>query len=337
MCGVAGFFVGCEFASICAAERPACAMFKPSDLVASWYDVATVRRMPRRCLNEDDIKSSLFPVELAPAAQHPLVTALDAEQVLGLLNNHLFRYLDFTAKLEMVVVNDVVKDLVFGHTPFHLSDDAILCAHQIYVDEAYHALFSVDLLHQAKKLLGIDPILPQKPAFLVVLNDLLSRANSEHHRRLIRLFFVIVSETLITSSLTDVRRSRETTDAVRRSIGDHAVDEARHQVFFAELLIAIWPELNDADRRFCLRLIPDLIFAFVRPDLAAIRSELIGHGLSAAQSEIVLHDVYGEETIRAYARDCSAYLMKTIQPLDEFAASDVAAEFCASGLHPRLQ
>jgi len=332
MCGVTGFFVGCAFASICKSGQSACALLSPSELVATWYTTSAARRSPRRVLKAEDVEAPLFPAELAPVLSHPAIAALDAGQRRAIQNNHLFRYLDFTAKLEMVVVNDVLKDLVFGHFPFDLTPEAILCAHQIYVDEAYHALFSVDLLQQASAELEITPVLPVAPRFLHVLRAHLAKAEDEKARRLIRLFFVIVSETLITTSLSHIRQDAALPQAVRAQVSDHARDEARHQRFFATLLAAVWPHLNQADRLFCLSHVPDFVLAFVAPDRSAIVAEIVNAGVSRDDAEGIVAETYTDAVVAAYAKRCSAFLRQAVGAFDEAQAPVVVDRFSAAGL-----
>ncbi|MDA4845231.1 diiron oxygenase [Hoeflea poritis] len=315
MCGVTGFFAGCELAELCQGGRGACSLIDGPDALFDWHRRAAVRNAPRYMLNEDDIGDHLFPQKLAPVLKHPRVRQLDGEHICGLLNNHLFRYLDFTAKLEMAVVNDVVKDIAFGHMPMPLDDLAILAAHKIYVDEAFHALMSVDLLQQAQQLLQVEAILPKAPRFLRELRGHLSAAKSEEERRLIRLFFVIVSETLITNSLTDIRQDRNLPVAVRKTLAQHAKDEAAHQKFFLGLLRGLWPVLRPSDQAFCLLLIPRFVHAFVAPDYQAMASELHAFGLSLDDAQIVIRETYEAKVIDQFAQTCSSDLVLLIEEL----------------------
>lgn len=334
MCGVAGFFVGCEFASICNAGRPACALIDTERLIQSWYQSATVRRSPRRLLAGTE--KALFPEELAPVLRHGLVQALDQEQITGIQNNHLFRYLDFTAKLEIVVVNDVVKDISFNQLPVAFDRNSRHFAHQVYVDEAYHALFSIDLLNQASDLTGMVPVLPEAPRFLNVLRQHLEDSSSERERRLKKLFFVIVSETLITSSLTDLRRDGSLPKAVRSSISDHAIDEVRHQTFFAEIFAKVIGQLTPEDRIYCLKLIPDFVMAFVSPDTAAIEAELQAFGLDPKEASAVVSETYTPDVVSTYARSCSEFLFGEIKTLDEFDTANVQDAFGHHGVFQDL-
>lgn len=316
MCGVTGFFVGCELAELCRGTRGACSLIDGPDALFEWHRRAAVRHAPRNMLNEDDVGRHLFPHKLAPVLKHALVRKLDGERTFALLNNHLFRYLDFTAKLEMAVVNDVVKDIALNHMPVPLDEQTVLAAHKIYVDEAFHALMSVDLLQQAQRLLQVDAVLPKAPRFLRELRGHLRAARSEEERRLIRLFFVIVSETLITSSLTEIRQDGTLPIAVRKTLAQHAKDEAAHQRFFMGLLRGLWPALTPSDQAFCLWLIPQFVHAFVTPDYEAITAELRAFGLPPDDAQIVIQETYGAEVIDQFAQNCSGDLALLVDELN---------------------
>lgn len=331
MCGVSGFFVGCEMAEFCRGGRAACRLLDDPDALHDWHRRATVRNAPRNILNEEDVDGHLFPRKLAPVLQHPIIQKLDGERICALLNNHLFRYLDFTAKLELAVVNDVMKDIAFGHMPVKFDQDTILAAHKIYVDEAYHALISVDLLHQSQSLLQVQAILPRAPRFLCELRRQLDAADGEDEKRLMRLFFVIVSETLITNSLTDIRQDGSLPDAVRKTLAQHARDEATHQRFFLGLLRGLWPMLSAADRAFVLSCVPRFIHAFVTPDYQAMTAELQMVGVSPDDAHIVLQETYAGDVIGDFALACSHDLAVQLDVLADGRGDDSWQHFRQTG------
>lgn len=332
MCGTWGFFVGCEMAGECLKGKSACSLISNQNAMRDWYGKARVRHSKQHILNEDDINGHIFPVALAPVTNHSLVQALDGERVMGILNNHLFRYLDFTIKLEMAVVNDVVRDMAFKHLPILPDADMVLDAHKIYTDEAFHAQFSAELMHQAQSLLKVDPVLPEAPQFLHELQRSVFEAGDERQKRLRKLFFVIVSETLITSSLTDIRQDSGVPVVIREAITDHALDEARHHAFFSGFLVSIWDQLSRDDRLMCLTLIPEFVLAFVEPDRAAISKELHTFGLSLSDAEIVIEETYPKSVVEAYARNCASSLMSVLKLLPEFKEAVVQDAFVRFGL-----
>lgn len=332
MCGVAGFFVGCDITKGCAISGEPCSLVKNSRVLQDWHEKASVRRSPRRVLYEEDVQRHMFPRHLAPVAAHPVVEKQGAEIIDRLLTNHLFRYLDFTYKLEMIVVNEVVKDIALNQAVFASSDELRLDAMKIYCDEAYHALFSYDLLVQIKELSQCEPILPKMPRFLRELNKMIREVDTEAEANLIKLIFVIVSETLITSSLTQIGKEEALPDGVRKTILDHATDEARHHVFFSSLLFSIWPKLGQRERQYILQKVPKCIFAFIEPDREAIIKELEGIGLSKDNAVGVVSETYTEKKVVQYARQSAAKTLRYVSQLDGYQDNSVREAFEEVGL-----
>lgn len=317
MCGIAGFFAGCEM-SRCYSLPEVCKLSRHSGSLENWYQRAGVRRAPRRILDEDDLKLHLFPEKLAPLTWHPLVRSRDAEIISDILTNHLYRYLDFTYHLEILVVNDVSKDIALGHTAFNPSPGIRRDALKIYCDEGYHALFSYDLFLQVQALSERSPVLPEVPSFLNCLHDMLRSCTSEFERRLMTLFFVIVSETLITSSLLQVRKDHTIPAAVRDMVTDHAGDEANHHAFYIGLMFSIWTVFDCNTRLQILSWIPQFIYAFIRPDKQAIVKELCSVGFSIHEVEIIFEETYPQHMISSYARETASALLNYLHELEEF-------------------
>jgi len=338
MCGVAGFFVGCSVSDTCPLGKDACKLVKNANAMRNWYEQSTVRRAPRRILNEDDLKGHLYPMALAPVTQHPLVTKLDGEQVDKILTNHLYRYLDFTVKLEVSVVNDVVRDIALDAAPFKPEKSMMVDALKIYTDEGYHALFSLDLANQIEDLTEQEPILPRAPRFMTVMNELLDQADDAVERSLYSLWFVIVSEMLITGSLKGHGADDQMPGAVRDTLKDHMRDEARHHAFFSGLLLTIWPKMTHKQRVECLSRISDFILAFVHPDTDAIETELTVIGMSPDDAKQAVAETYTRETVASYARDSARALLSLVANFEEFHDPKVQDRFQANlGLPPEPQ
>src|SRR6266852_3759766 len=98
---------------------------------------------------------------------------------------------------------------------------------KIYVDEGGHAEMSHTLIVAVEESTGLKKIKKQRPAFLDILDALVEREEPEFHA-LIKLFFVIISETLITGTLIKLPKDDTVQAAVRGVARDHASDEGRH-------------------------------------------------------------------------------------------------------------
>lgn len=337
MCGTAGMFVGCAAVSFCprALLAPKPAPVPEGDEYrspfGSWYERSSVRVAPRRVLGDGDGARHFFSPDMVPVARHPLVERMPPAVFREVLLQHLYRYLDFTAKLEYLVVNRTVAGIAHGSVGVELPEEMRFDALKIYCDEAYHALFSADLARQARDLSGVAPVLPAEPFFLRRLREI-QEGSPPEFRPLVELVFVIVSETLISATLADVPVDETVVPAVREVIRDHAVDEGRHHAYFAAFLRILWGQLDERARDFTARVAPSLIDAFLRPDFDAVRAELRGYGLDADEAEQVVAEVYPDEVVREFFRTTAQQTVRYFHALGVLGRPGVAEEFARLGL-----
>ncbi|MYX95546.1 hypothetical protein GT045_12185 [Streptomyces sp. SID486] len=300
----------------------------------SWYERSSVRSAPRRLLDAGDVDGTapwLFPPDLVPVTRHPLVRDLPGRQFEDVLIQHLYRYLDFTAKLEYLVVNRTVLGIAHGSVGVPVPEEMRLDAYKMYCDEAYHALFSADLAAQVHRVTGTPARLPEEPFFLRRLTGLLAGLPAAD-RPLAELLFVIVSETLISASLAEVPQRGSVAPAVTGTIRDHAVDEGRHHAYFAHFLQRLWARLGPAERRTAGTLVPSLMDAFLRPDLDALREELAGYDLKRDEVEQIVAEVYTPEVLSEHARATSQQTRRYFRELGAFETGAAQDELAAYGL-----
>lgn len=238
-----------------------------------WDTRAWVRSKPRRA-GEFEQGKVYFSPDLCPALAHPEVPKAVHDR---LLVHHLYLYLEFTVRLETGPVNDVCLLLrepdFLPWLPSGMRDDAL----RIYTDEAGHAEMSHTLMAGVRAETGVDPV-PHEPWFLGELAAL-TEADKELDPALARLFFVIVSETLITASLNRLPRDDRVQTRVRELAADHAADEGRHYAYFRQVFEYLWPRLPVAQRRRVGVLLPRMMLAFLAPDERALAAVLADCGI----------------------------------------------------------
>jgi hypothetical protein len=299
----------------------------------NWDTRAGVRAAPRRVVAAADAALRFFSPDLVPVARHPLVRALPGPVFDTLLVQHLYRYLDFTAKLEYLVVNRTVIGIAHGSVDVPVPESMRFDALKMYCDEAYHALAAVDLRRQVEQVTGAAARVPHEPYFLRRLQQILAELPAEQ-RGLAELMFVIISETLISASLAEIPDSDDLVPAVRESIRDHALDEGRHHAYFAVFLRHLWGALDPARRRLAGRLAPRLMDAFLHPDLESMRTELVGHGMSKDLAEQVLGEVYTPAVLSRQMRATSRLTRRYLDELGAFDDPQAAAELHTYGYAP---
>jgi P-aminobenzoate N-oxygenase AurF len=347
MCGTIGMFIGCQAVMFCprgqllgSSESGAGTPASSSDTAAedagyrsplgTWHDRAAVRANPRRRISADAGNLLFFSPDLVPVAAHPLVRALPEHVFRQILIQHLYRYLDFTAKLESIVVNRAVLSMALGTVGVRLPPEMRLDAYKIYCDEAYHTLMCADLAWQARVVTGVDPRLPREPFFLRRLAEIQEGIPAEF-RALVELLFVIVSETLISATLAEVPDSADVVGAVRETVSDHAGDEGRHHAYFAIFLKLLWAQLTPAERDHAGAWVPRLADAFLRPDVAAVRDELADHKMRPGDIEIVLAEVFPADVMATHRSHIARHTLRYFAELDAFGTAQSQQELADHG------
>ncbi|MET9889177.1 diiron oxygenase [Streptomyces sp. NPDC006465] len=358
MCGTVGLFMGCTAVSLCpkqalmagreetagpgtdpeGAEGPAGSLVAPDDPYVSpfrnWYERSTVRAGKRRELTPLEPEQHFFAPELVPLASHPLVQGLREDRpelYQEVLVRHLYRYLDFTAKLEHLVVNRTVLGIAHGTVGIELPDAMRLDAFKIYCDEAYHALFSADLAGQVRETTGVRCELPPVPYFMARLERFLEETPQDL-RALTEILFVIVSETLISAQLSEMSNDPTVVPAVRETVRDHALDEGKHHAYFAVFLRHLWGQLPPTTRRRAALQVPRLIRIFIDPDVDSMESEIRGYGISRDGAKQIVGELFPDAAVDGYARGVAQQTVRHFASVGALNDAQVREEFAAYGL-----
>jgi hypothetical protein len=298
----------------------------------TWDARASVRTKPRRILDEHRDGRLFFPVELVPALAHPAVAAVaDAELVRRILMHRLHAYLTFTSDLEQLVVNPVTQLLSRQRLGFDLPVPMLRDATKICTDEAWHALFSDDLADQIVDATGELPIAFPQPRFLIELERLCADEDSDI-RGLTRLFFTVVSETLISAILCGIPHDRRVITAVRETVADHAEDEGRHHAFYAHFFQYAWHQLGPAQRRRVGPLLPEFIVAFLAPDRGALSALLALAPLDADTIRGVIDESHPAPQVRAAVRKAAASTLRVFTRTGVLADPRTYDRFAQHGL-----
>lgn len=309
--------------------RPSVAEYRSS--FTNWDRRASVRVKPRRTLDHVQTGWLYFPPELVPIVNHPLVAERGAEAVSRLLVSRLFQYLNFTTVLEATAVVPVTLDISLGRSGLDLPEEMRRDAFKITTDEAWHAQFSDDMMREVARETGVPIRLPSQPWFV----DRLAQVRAEIDpdlRGATALAFAIVSETLISSILSDLPKDRRLPGPVRELVADHAEDEGKHHAYFRSVLNAFWPALSPAERERLGPRFPELIRIFLEPDYRALSYSLFDFGLGDDEVAQVLAESFPPDAVRErIARSAVA----TVRYLQEVGALDDPAThdaFLAAGL-----
>lgn len=249
-----------------------------------------------------------------------------------LLVSQLYVYLRFTVWLELGPVNEVSNLLrqpdFLPWLPKKMKQDA----HKVYTDEAYHATFSADLVSEVAEYTGI-PSLNVHPAFLKSLDRLLTSEEQEFHA-LIKLFFVIISETLITGTLAGVPKDDQVQEKIRFFVDLHRVDEGRHHRYFKELFGLVWPRLPVHMKRKIGTLLPEMILAFLQPDGDALRTILADYPEIFPQPQSIVNGLLHRPDVMEGIHNSARHTLNMLSEASVF--SDVAVVTAFKARHFRI-
>jgi hypothetical protein len=160
-----------------------------------------------------------------------------------------------------------------------------------------------------------------KPTFLLQLAEILEN-NQPADRPLIILFFSIVSETLVTSILKDLPNDESVMDVVRDVVRDHNIDEAKHGIFFSQVLKVAWEQLTVRQQDLVGPLVPKFMKMFLEPDQEILLRCLKTTGFSDQKADQVWSETYPANRI---LNDVKNAARPTIRKFEEVGAFENAA------------
>lgn len=295
-----------------------------------WDEKSWVRSKPHQL---KPFEPSLYYYSEAVAAlfSHSVVQTIDDTTRRELLVLHLFNYLEFTVWLEMGPVNEVCDLLRRPHflpwLPSQMKNDAL----KIYVDEGGHAEMSQALFVATEQATGVES-LKVEPAFLGIL-DRLVRNEEPEYMPIIKLFFTIISETLITGTLVQLPKDPLVQEAVRELAADHATDESRHHAYFRQVFEYVWPRFPGELRRKLGSLIPDMILAFLSPDTAALKRMLERYPAQFTSPSRIVQEIVTDPRTKAGILESASPTLKMLADNGVFTDEVIAQAFQQRGLY----
>lgn len=293
-----------------------------------WDESSWIRSKPFR---KGDIEGLPFSPELVPLAAHPTI-ASDSTYWITVLAYRLLAHLQFTTLLELNHVNHVCSNLALGKVPISLSSSQRNDALRIYCDEGAHALFVELFSTQVEETFGLDRLVIGRPRFDCIIEKIIAEHQTRLSSHLIELFFVTISETLVTKILNNIPHDPQVAPVVRAIIGDHAADEALHGVYFRRLFPILWQSLASYEKSEMGPLLPELVWAFLGPDRQLEYGILRRLGFNAKDSEGILEEVYvSDQTARA-VRQAAAPTLKMFAEAGVFEAPAMEQIFVDSEL-----
>ncbi|MDY7020173.1 MAG: diiron oxygenase [Cyanobacteriota bacterium] len=255
---------------------------------ANWSEESWIRSRPIRT---GEITGLPFSPDLMPLAAHSAI-ASNEEIWLQVLAYKALSYLRFTTLLELNHVNPITADIASGRAPCKVTTQERQDAFRIYCDEAGHALFTEDLALQIQKTYNLHHSMLGRPRMELELEAIIEQNKGQVCEKLIKLFFVSISETLITKYLTVLPRDTQVDPLIRAVVKDHADDEAKHHIFYRHLFGRIWDSITCYEKEEIGQILPRLVNAFLGPDQEFEYRVLRQVGFNQADARGILEEVY---------------------------------------------
>jgi hypothetical protein len=295
-------------------------------LFSHWHETSWIRSKPIR---QDSISGLPFSPELVPLASHPQIV-VDYQRWITVLSYHLLAHLQFTTLLELNHVNPICSALAQGKAPILLSAQQRNDALKIYCDEGGHALFVEDFSHQVEEVFALNRFVVGRPSFDRVIEKIIAENQTQLSSELIKLFFVTISETLVTKVLKNIPYDPEVASVVREVINDHAVDEVLHSAYFRNLFPLLWAHLSAYEKEKMVQILPKLVWAFLDLDRQLEYSIIRCLGFNAPDTEGILQEVYIPEQVALSVKQAASPTLKMFEAAGVFnipSASQIFADY----------
>ncbi|VVD65679.1 diiron oxygenase [Pandoraea nosoerga] len=251
-----------------------------------WREVAAAARWgsdePFPPLQPDHL---FFNASLMPYVAHPLVRERGQAARQQLSAWRLADYLNKTERVELHIVNRAVEQMLDIEPGVSVGRDDLLA---IYTDEGFHTWMMARFRACLLAATGVSLPRPPSPGVGRVLA--LCEAVPRARRGLAMIAAATVTETLITGTLRRAGAGDRIYPPVSALLAEHAADEMRHQAAFVRFA-GEWVPSLPSDERACLdALLPELMMAFLAPELPAWREQLCAIGLCEENADRVLRE-----------------------------------------------
>ena len=226
---------------------------------ANWDSQASVRVKPIRATTE--LTRTFYPPEQLTGheVQRGLVGPGAWHQLLVL---NMQAYLDFTVRLEAIIVLPVTALIGVNRSGVELPEVMCRDAMAITTDEAWHGQFTAELIRRIQSQTSVAPSLPESYEFQRT-RDRLRGSLEPGLRPAFDLLVTYVSETLISTRLLSMPRDERLPLYVREMVADHGEDEKRHHAYFRAFLPHFWRSLSRSEKNTLAALVPDMVIAFL--------------------------------------------------------------------------
>jgi hypothetical protein len=262
---------------------------------------------------------------------HPVVEA-DPKLARYLEAQYLFQWLNFTAHFEVSVVNRATHLIATGRAGVECPPDMRQAAFQIYIDEGYHSLYSLDMVRQLEERTLLDAVPYDFDEYLTGLDAV--GKDYPGYEKLVKLLQVVTFETLVTGILLDVPTDPTVIPEVRRLVQDHAIDEGTHHAYFAAFFKRLWGGFSRAERQMVAGWLPDLILKSLQPATTPTANALRAVGMDEDRVREIIAGSFTRDTVLSGIRRASVNTVRLFAAVGILDTPEGHEMFARAGLAP---
>jgi len=300
----------------------------------SWHKKSSVRSKKEvefYSLNNIKDGKYFFTPKLAPIVEHPLIYDYGEETKRKILIYFACLHSNFTDTLEAQVVVPLCNSLSREELGFKVTPTIKDSARKIAVDEMYHSMFISTMEEQICEYTKCKPIAKKKPRYLTMFHEMLAN-KPKSSQNLLHTFFVIVSETLITSTLREVPSDKTVHYLVRQNIQNHFEDEAMHHLFFSQLLMYLWDILSNKEKKYIGLNLPYLLEIYFTPDRPSIIESLLLSGIKKEDAISAYNETYTKKSHLSDILEGSKTTLRHFKKAGVFSDPEIEDAFFEKGL-----
>lgn len=233
-------------------------MILSSQYSQSWYKHATVRTRAPILLKTDSLLP-LFPEELLPICQHPLIAESQNYAKEYLITQTCYKFLQEICITETDVVNPTSLSIAYGNVPVQLPEEVKADALSIIVDEAFHSYVAKTFMLQIQQHTKMTPLqLPLENELTKALHKTKALISPEIKSDFM-LIATCISENIFTDEIIEVSRLTNVNESFHQVLVEHARDEGRHASYFAKVMQAYWEQADNKKKLALTKVIPKFI------------------------------------------------------------------------------
>lgn len=241
---------------------------------------------------------------LLPFREHPRYRAASTDWRQRILTCGWIAYNEKTVAIESHVIVPACRHVIDGDVAGFDDESCRQALAQIFVDEAFHVLLTLDAARVARTRRGLRDVRVPPPR--VVTRMLTAEREAAHawQRPLIRVLCAIVSEVSISDYLALLATAPDIQPFNRIATDVHRKDEAAHAVLFKALARAMYRGLPPVQQTFVREFLPAPVAWFADFELEVWRAMLRQVGFPGA--DLMIDECQAAADLDLTRRDYSA-------------------------------